>query len=273
MIGFMQGRLTPPVDGKIQSFPWNGWRAEFEIAQKLNLQLMEWTLDYDNIYINPLMLPDGRKEIIQLSKIHGIEITSLTADFIMQSPSWKSSDIVLSNFNKAMIIDVAICFKEINGKIIVVPLVDTSSIKNNEEEKAVLDLFMELAEIFDPLGIQIAFESDFEPKRLKKFIGHFSGTKNVGINYDMGNSASYGFNPIEEFYEYGDSIINVHIKDRKFRGPTVRLGDGDVDFPEVFESFMKIGYRGNYILQTARSIPGEDVNMLSRNLEFINQWI
>ena len=121
--------------------------------------------------------------------------------------------------------------------------------------------------------IQIAFESDFEPKKLKKFIGHFSGKRNIGINYDMGNSASYGYNPIEEFYEYGDSIINAHIKDRKFRGPTVRLGNGDVDFPVVFESFKKIGYQGDYILQTARSIPGQDVNMLSRNLEFINQWI
>ncbi len=273
MIGFMQGRLTPSIDGKIQSFPWHGWRDEFQIAQSLNLRLMEWTLDYSNIYSNPLMLADGRREIIELSDKYGIEVKSLTADFIMQSPSWKIKDKGLSNINKSMIIDVAKAFRELSGKILVVPLVDSSSIESDEEEKAVIDLFLELAELFEPLGIQIAFESDFEPKKLKKFINQFLGTKNIGINYDMGNSASNGYNPREEIFEYGASIINAHIKDRKYKGNTVKLGDGDVDFSVVFESFRNIGYQGNYILQTARSSPGMDANMLSQNLAFINQWI
>ena len=60
MIGFMQGRLTPSIDGKIQSFPWNSWKDEFQISQSLNLRLMEWTLDYSNIYNNPMMLVDGK---------------------------------------------------------------------------------------------------------------------------------------------------------------------------------------------------------------------
>ena len=34
-IGFMQGRLSPMVNGKIQAFPYETWKNEFAIA-KLN---------------------------------------------------------------------------------------------------------------------------------------------------------------------------------------------------------------------------------------------
>jgi hexulose-6-phosphate isomerase len=42
-IGFMQGRLCAPVDGKIQAFPWDHWRDEFPLAQRFGFPLMEWT--------------------------------------------------------------------------------------------------------------------------------------------------------------------------------------------------------------------------------------
>ena len=39
-IGFMQGRLSPLVDGKIQAFPWDHWQAEFPEAERLDLPVM-----------------------------------------------------------------------------------------------------------------------------------------------------------------------------------------------------------------------------------------
>lgn len=85
-IGFMQGRLSPIVDGKIQSFPWTFWRNEFQDAKKIGLKLMEWTIDYENFYSNPLMTYDGRNEIINLSLENNVKIYSLTADCFMQFP-------------------------------------------------------------------------------------------------------------------------------------------------------------------------------------------
>ena len=41
-IGFMQGRLSPMDDGKIQSFPWKYWQNEFALASKYNFDLIEW---------------------------------------------------------------------------------------------------------------------------------------------------------------------------------------------------------------------------------------
>ena len=37
-IGFMQGRLSEPIDNKIQSFPIDTWQEEFKWAQKINIK-------------------------------------------------------------------------------------------------------------------------------------------------------------------------------------------------------------------------------------------
>ena len=62
-IGFIQGRLSPIVGGKIQAFPWNNWEKEFEIACKNNFKIMEWTLDQLDLDENPLMTKDGQNKI------------------------------------------------------------------------------------------------------------------------------------------------------------------------------------------------------------------
>ena len=45
----MQGRLSPVIDGKIQAFPTLTWREEFEHAEKIGFNLIEWVLDSDSI--------------------------------------------------------------------------------------------------------------------------------------------------------------------------------------------------------------------------------
>ena len=52
-LGFMQGRLVPSENKKIQSFPWKNWRREFEISNKIGLNLIEWTIDRKNFFQNP----------------------------------------------------------------------------------------------------------------------------------------------------------------------------------------------------------------------------
>ena len=51
-LGFMQGRLSPMYNGKIQKFPVN-WKSEF-ILQGLNINLIEWTID-EAIDKNPIV--------------------------------------------------------------------------------------------------------------------------------------------------------------------------------------------------------------------------
>ena len=40
-IGIMQGRLSPPLNGMIQSFPKDTWRDEFNIASEVGFDAIE----------------------------------------------------------------------------------------------------------------------------------------------------------------------------------------------------------------------------------------
>ena len=73
-----------------------------------------------------------------------------------------------------------------------------------------------------------------------------------GLNYDTGNSASLGYEINEEFSCYSKRIKNIHIKDRKFKGTTVPLGEGDVDFKLLFRLVKNYHYNKLFILHSAR---------------------
>lgn len=49
-IGFMQGRMSPLVDGKIQCFPTDHWEQEFLFAERAGFSLMEWTIDAESVF-------------------------------------------------------------------------------------------------------------------------------------------------------------------------------------------------------------------------------
>ena len=85
-IGFMQGRLSPIINNKIQAFPWPFWENEFEIANSIGLKIMEWTLDSERLYENPLMTSSGQNKIKDLSEEYKVQIPSLTGDCFMQTP-------------------------------------------------------------------------------------------------------------------------------------------------------------------------------------------
>ena len=89
-IGFMQGRLSPLVRGKIQAFPVDHWREEMFLASRNNLACMEWTLDYEELHLNPIMTNSGQFSISQLQKQTDLNIISLTGDLFMQEPFWQN---------------------------------------------------------------------------------------------------------------------------------------------------------------------------------------
>jgi hexulose-6-phosphate isomerase len=270
-IGFMQGRLSPVFNGKIQEFPWNSWQQEFDIAKSIGFSLMEWTLDQDRLYENPLMTKTGQQEIAKLSDDYDIRILSLTGDCFMQSPFWKlfGSEKKARQDDFLSILDA--CSKVGITKI-VIPLVDAGRIDTNEQSSALLDFLHHKEANISNRGIQIVFESDFKPNDLNNFIKQFD-SKTFGINYDIGNSAALGFNVNEEFSAYGNRIQNVHIKDRELGGMTVPLGAGNADFNKVFDQLKKIRYKGNYILQTARASNGDHSDVLSYYKSMTESWV
>lgn len=270
-IGFIQGRLSPLVDGKIQAFPSDHWREEFSQAEEYNFHLIEWTLDHTDLYLNPLLSKEGRSEIKELCYKHNLKIPSLTGDCFMQAPFWKSSK---KNrvFLEEEFLNVSDACKDLGISFIVVPLVDNGSLNNKTQEDYLVAFLMDHLEKFKLNNQKIVFESDFNPHRLHAFIQRLD-SESFGINYDIGNSASLGYNVDDEFKAYGNSILNVHVKDRKYRGTTVPLGEGNANFNKVFEKLSEISYKGNFILQTARAIDDNHILPLIKYRDMTHKWM
>lgn len=271
-IGFMQGRLSPIVDGKIQSFPWNTWEQEIIQAKSIGLDIMEWTLDQENLYENPLMTPKGQSKISALCDVYDFSIPSLTGDCFMQAPFWKTVDHDLCEKLKSDFDSILEACSKVGIRFIVVPLVDGGRLENLEQENILVEFLLKMESKLIRLDVKIIFESDFQPTELKRFMSRLDHNS-FGINYDTGNSAALGLNPFEEFDSIGDRILNVHIKDRPIGGTTVPLGEGDVDFPSVFSLLKSKGYQSNYILQTARADDEKHMEVLSKYINYLQHWL
>ena len=269
-IGFMQGRFSPIINGRIQAFPWETWEEEFVMASKIGINIMEWTLDQERLYENPLLNESGRNTIISLCKKYNIFIPSLTGDCFMQAPFWKAigeERIKLKNDFLNIVSSASL----IGIRIIVIPLVDNGTIENDHQEDVLINFLKTQETMLLKNKIRISFESDFAPTNLLRFINRLDSPL-FGINYDIGNSASLGFDPKEEFKIYGNRVNNVHIKDRLLGGSTVPLGKGNANFPLVFNELKKSNYVGNLIMQTARASNNDHSEILKTYMAQINEW-
>lgn len=270
-IGFMQGRLSPIIDGRIQAFPRDHWKDEFATAAELGIGLMEWTLDQDELRRNPLLTDEGRAEVVRLMAEASVAIPSLTGDCFMQAPLWKAHgkrrESLCADFE--FIVEGA---RETGTRLVVVPVVDNGSIENAQQEQAFVEFFLNVSEWLRGLNMRVAFECEAAPEGVLRLLEPFDPAV-FGINYDIGNSASAGFDPREEIAAYGDRILNVHVKDRVLGGTTVPLGQGNADFPAVFKSLANVDYRANYILQTARAPGGDHARVLSEYRDMTQNWI
>lgn len=267
----MQGRLSPQIEGRIQAFPWPWWQDEFGVAEQHGFSVMEWTLDQDRLYENPLLTVAGQTGINELRLRHDLRISSLTGDCFMQAPFWKAHGEEAEKLQCDFRAVARACAK-VGISMIVLPLVDNGGIENAAQEDALVAFLLSQISFLDEIGLRIAFESDFGPAELARFVERLDPAR-FGINYDIGNSAALGFNPAEEIAAYGHRIINVHVKDRLFGGTTVPLGTGNAAFETVFGSLARVSYSGNYILQTARAADGDHAGVLCRYREMTMDWL
>ena len=272
-LGFMQGRLSPMVEGRIQAFPKDHWKSEFALANDLGLNVMEWTIDREDINQNPIMSANGQREILHYIDMFNFTVPSITLDCCMQKPFWKSQ----IDFDEEVQLLGKICdeVSNIGVRKLVLPLVDNGRLQTETQLKALINGLAKIENKLSQNAQKIAFEVDFEPEKVKHFIQLFDQDL-YGINYDLGNSASLGYSSQDEFEEYGESIINIHIKDRMYRGHTVRLGEGNADFAAFTSQLVDSEYRGYLILQTARATEDSiksHITELEKNIKFVKNQL
>lgn len=102
-----------------------------------------------------------------------------------------------------------------------------------------------------------------------KMISH----KKIKICFDMGNSVSFGYECENVLDVIKTHLGSVHIKDRKLNGPTVPLGEGNVNFLKIFKKLKEIKFEGPYTFQIYRDKKSDNIKLLKESLIFINNLL
>ncbi len=278
--GVMQGRLSPPEDGRFQSFPRQGWRDEFAKAKAVGFSYIEWIHDgYDGWTAgadkgaNPIFTPEGLAEFDVLKHEHGIATLALCGDWFMDFPLIRCTPDEQKAREEHLheLIPIA---ARIGAFRIVLPFVDNSRMITEGEKDQVIEVLERALPLADEHDVELHLEADFSPMDFAAFLARVPHHM-LKVNWDSGNSSGLGYVATEEFAAYGDRIGSVHIKDR-YRKPeggieTRPLGTGSADFDNVFKAIRSIGYTGGLTLQVARGAPSDEVNFLRTQLDFIRQ--
>jgi L-ribulose-5-phosphate 3-epimerase len=272
--GMMQGRLSPPEDGRFQCFPRKGWRDEFERAREAGLDYIEWIHDAYGHSANPIFSEGGVAELDLLKREFHIATPALCGDWFMDYPLIRCTAAEKQEREQHLHKLIPIAARIGAGRI-VLPFVDQSRMATEEEKQAVIEVLERALPIAKRNKVELHLEADFNPEEFAAFLARIDHP-NLKVNWDSGNSSGLGYVASEEFTAYGDRIGSVHIKDR-YKKPeggveTRPLGTGSADFNDVFQTIRSIGYTGGVTLQVARGADGDEVNFIREQLAFVKRY-
>jgi len=264
-LGVIQGRLLPKYQGRYQAFPVGSWENEFKIAKECGLDLIEFILDFNESENNPLLHSGGVKKIVNIINDSGVSVKTICADYFMEAPLHSNNNNIAEESYKVLekLIDTA---KILKIKDIVIPCVDQSSLKTREAVSRFVKSIKRIIPTIEKEGINLSLETDLAPKPFIELLDKLN-SKNITVNYDIGNSAALGFNSYEELAAYGDRITDIHIKDRILGGGPVRLGHGNADFIKFFNELKNFNYQGPFIMQAYRD--DEGIEIFKKQLKYI----
>jgi L-ribulose-5-phosphate 3-epimerase len=268
-IGVMQGRLLPKYKGRYQAHPVGYWEQEFELAQNIDLDYIEFILDFNDAQKNPLLENGGVDKILSLTDKTGVSVKTVCADYFMKAPLHSEDELVSAQSQKVLT-RLLRSAAELGVTDVVIPCVDTSSLLTEQTVNRFVDKMKPCVQVAEKKGINLSLETDLPPRSFLELLGCFD-SEHVTVNYDIGNSAALGYDSVEEFEAYGNRITDVHIKDRELGGGPVILGEGVADFDMVFSKLSKLNYQGPFIMQAYRDEGGIDI--FNRQLDWVKPYL
>lgn len=267
----MQGRLVPPEPGRFQSFPRAQWEAEFANAAVVPIDYIEWIVDQYGDDINPLRSEQGISHLQRLMDSTGVAIRAICADYFMDFPLVRCT-LQQRGERLAQLHQILRSGRQIGVFRVVIPFVDVSAIRDEEDFRAVCDTMRAALPFAEETGIELHLETSLGPAEFRRLLDELPHPL-LKANYDSGNSSSLAYSPAEEFAAYGDRVGSVHIKDRVRGGSTVPLGTGNADFDSLFGALKRVQYSGDFTLQVARGESGHEVEWTKGNVAFVQNYL
>ena len=267
----VQGRALNQNDDLLQSFPSN-WIEEFPLIEKLGFDGIEWIYDKKSEYDNPILNLEQHENIKMVSKKYNVSLENIVFDWFIIHPLIKNNDITLSTKIEKLI-DLLDTSEKIGFQRVIFPLLEGNSIHDSNEMELFLKIFSDnILPTLNLKKLEIHFETSMSPNDEFYFISKLDNSQ-TKICFDMGNSASLGFDCSEVLDKISPFLGSVHIKDRLINGPTVPLGEGSVDFSKVFKILNEIKFSGPISFQAYRNKNSNNIELLNSYLMFINNII
>ena len=256
-IGILQGRLTPSNGRGTQFFPEENWRQEFSVAKDIGFECIEWLVKKDDPRNNPLWNDGAREEIKELIKTSGVSVPSVHG-FYSKDENYKKIAEELVELTA-----------DIGAKTVLISFFHDNILETDDDKKAAVEQLQKALQKAETLNIRLGIEAEIPASGIMRFIELFQ-SEAVGSYYDIGNMVSLDVDVIEEIKLLGKKIIGVHVKDRpKGGGKSLPFGEGDSDFPAIFQALKEVGYSGAYIFQGARVEGIDDIELNKRYYEYI----
>jgi hexulose-6-phosphate isomerase len=251
-IGFVQGRLLPQSSRGYQVFPSENWFLEFSLAEERRLTHIEWVIDSFTFLDNPILTQT--RDVLELAKSTNIIVKVLCLDFLM--------DFQVLGLDLVSTVAKRYCELANESQIafLLFPFVDRSSIlRGNFSSRVASELLIDCASLLTNGTTKIMVEADLPPEQFAEWLGQL-GIKEILVNYDIGNSASLGYDFRQEFEAYGALIAGLHIKDRYLFGGPAKLGQGNADWTGALKAWAAFrSSEGLTTMQTYRDLQGVKV--------------
>ena len=267
-LSITQGRHLRVINNKIQIFPEKDWQKELSLFNLTKLKFIEWVVSKDNYKKNPICKINGFKIIKKCLMKNKIKCRSVDLDFVVKESPLKFTKKKMSVFFKKIKI-ISLNANKIGVKHLIFPFLENSSPNSKLKRKKLILLLNEIIKI-TPKSLMISIETDLKPSILLELIKKMKNK--IFINYDIGNSASkgYDFNKEKKYFKF---VKNIHLKDRIKKGSTVRFGQGNANFKKLFAFLNKNKNKYDFNLQPARSRYNEDIKEIKLNIRYIESLL
>ncbi|MDC0393557.1 sugar phosphate isomerase/epimerase [Candidatus Pelagibacter sp.] len=257
LIGIVQGRLSISPKNRLQFFPKN-WRKEFELANKIGFDFIEFFTQRKINKSNPVWDIKKLDEYKRLSKLYNLKILNFCDDYVI-------SNCIRKKRTQNYLFKLLKNLHRLNIKNLILPMYGKSNLTDKNYSQYVTTI---KNIIKNSKKIKILIESNISPKEFIDFKKKIN-SKKVLFLFDTGNRVNLKRDMYNDLIRMNKHIEHIHIKDKNLKKQNVKLNTGLVNFNKIFKILKKNKYRKNFTFETTRG--NNPIKTAKYNLEFLKK--
>lgn len=202
-----------------------------------------------------------RKQYLELSRKHGVEICSLALS------AFYGHSFAEHPKAEAMLAEWIELLKKMDVRFGFLPMGERcDAAKHPKVREKAIALFRQAAPAAEKAGVALGLETDLDAEGHRRLLDSI-GSKAFVACYNLGDHREKDRDLAEELKALGkDRIGHIHCKEG-----SVRLGDGKIDFPKVREALDAIGWRGWLVIERSRQPNKSVVENFSANAAYLRK--